>query len=209
MQRQGIEDSDGESGDDDFVEDSDDFDEDSEESVESGRPNANRVSSTLQGNNFKQTQGPRYDRRQDDDLSGLALGEEDFYDRITNLLTGKTTGRRIKRAIFKYGSLHSILGFALVVLSSYEVTYFQFMSYFNATTHGASILVSILSQICILQYQIHQLYDRHICTKLFRSFFLESFVPFPLFQVHISIIIPYLIYYQFLYYLLSISYYFL
>jgi hypothetical protein len=70
----------------------------------------------------------------------LALGDEDLVDRVTNLLNGKTTGRRVKRVIFKYGLYQSILGFMLVVIASYEnVNFFQ-LDYFNLPSYGAPVL---------------------------------------------------------------------
>ena len=83
-----------------------------------------------------------YDEVWDGDLQQLGFGEEDFYGRMTTLLVGRTTGRRIKRVILKYGTLHFVLGFILIILSGYEDYNFSYLSYFNTPTHGASVIVS-------------------------------------------------------------------
>lgn len=57
------------------------------------------------------------------DLRQIAFGDEEYFDRMFNLLNGRTTGRRIKRVIFKYGLAQTVIGFILIVLSGYEGTY--------------------------------------------------------------------------------------
>jgi hypothetical protein len=77
----------------------------------------------------------------EDEYRRLALGDEDLVDRVTNLLNGKSTGRRIKRVVFKYGLFQSIVGFILVVIASYEnVNFFQ-LDYFNQSLYGAPVLI--------------------------------------------------------------------
>lgn len=83
-----------------------------------------------------------YDEVWDGDLQQLGFGEEDFYDRMTALLVGRSTGRRMKRIILKFGTLHFTLGFILVCLSSYMDYNFSFLAYFSTPTYGASVIVS-------------------------------------------------------------------
>ena len=78
----------------------------------------------------------------DGDLRQLGMGEEDFYDRMVTSLTGRTTGRRLKRVIFKYGIVHLIIGFILIVISSYEDFNYGFLPIFNYAKYGASVKVS-------------------------------------------------------------------
>jgi hypothetical protein len=76
----------------------------------------------------------------EDEYRRLALGDEDLLDRVTNLLNGKSTGRRIKRVVFNYGLFQSIIGFVLVIMASYEnVNFFQ-LELFNQPLYGAPVL---------------------------------------------------------------------
>ena len=83
-----------------------------------------------------------YDETSNGDLRFLDIRDEDFYDRMAAMLTGTTTGRQFKRAIFKYGVVHLFLGVILIVLSSYEGFSFPVTPFFQSATHGASVLVS-------------------------------------------------------------------
>ena len=83
-----------------------------------------------------------HDETSNYDLRFLGIGDEDLYDRMAAVLTGTTTGRRIKRVIFKYGVIHLFLGIILIILSSYEGFNFPVTPFFQSVTHGTSVLVS-------------------------------------------------------------------
>lgn len=124
----------GNNYDDNYGDDNEDY------NVEEGRGRGDRGDYHGEGKSHEE----EYDEVWDGDLQQLGFGEEDFYGRMTILLVGRTTGRRIKRVILKYGTLHSVLGFILVCLSSYEDYNFSFLASFSEHTYGASVIVSAL-----------------------------------------------------------------
>lgn len=120
--------------------------------------------------------------RDTQDLYVLALGDEDIVDRVTNLLTGKSTGRRIKRVIFKYGLYQTVLGFMLVVISSYADVNFRFLESFNLPLHGAPVLTLMwlvsfptffmgLLSLLAVYYWASLCTNRQLFTSLLRIYF--------------------------------------
>jgi hypothetical protein len=63
---------------------------------------------------------------------------------IYKLLRGNTAGRRIKRAVFKFGVFQVVCGFSLMVITMQEQVTYSFEPTFTIPVYGASLLVSIL-----------------------------------------------------------------
>lgn len=133
----------GDSDDDDNDDDSSyDSDESEDRDVENGTFATRYFSTPQQKSEYKSRRGEEFDDIPKEETLDSDGYDVDLVDRWNKLMAGSTTGRRIKRVILKYGSVHTALGFSLICLSSYVVVQFQFISSFNATTHGASIIVS-------------------------------------------------------------------
>jgi hypothetical protein len=116
------------------------------------------------------------------DLTQLALGDEEYYDRMVTLMSGKSTGRRIKRVIGKYGLFQTILGFVLVVLSAYADIWFRFLKEFNTASHGSAVLtlmwlvsfpsfINGLLSLLAVYYWAALCTNRELLTTLLRTYF--------------------------------------
>ena len=133
----------GDSDDDDDDDDSSYYSDESEDrDVENGTFATRYFSTPQQKSEYKSRRGEEFDDIPKEETLDSDGYDVDLFDRWNKLMAGSTTGRRIKRVILKYGSVHTALGFSLICLSSYVVVQFQFISCFKATTHGASIIVS-------------------------------------------------------------------
>lgn len=67
-------------------------------------------------------------------------GDEGFGFAMVNALKGRTTGRRIKRCIFKFGLYQLFFGIALMGIACWETTYYPLTEgWFAEVKYGSSI----------------------------------------------------------------------
>ena len=71
-----------------------------------------------------------------------ALYEGEWGYSLIKALRGKTVGRRIRRKLFKFGSVQLFCGIALLVIAIEELKNFQTNAHMNSNRYGGSLEVN-------------------------------------------------------------------